>query len=347
MAKGKHIFIGSSPSSGSTMMANLFDAIPGFACGPETRIPSCTPLLKDFDKFKKKVNYRFAYRFEGPGYSRNSIRLNIINESSIGISKKEFVELVKSCDSYEQLVEVFAEKYLKFRQDNRYIWVEKTPENIYNASLLLDKFPESYFLQIIRNPLYVFNSLVTHRNPYFTHYLAAATWFLDASVGYALKEHPRFICIRYEDVVQRPFELMSELVKRFTSEDVEPGVVEARLSENAYRKSSKEIIKSWSVKESGAIKNANEGEVDPTILEAFYGFLDARLNAVLIKDMKLPSMSMRETAEHYGYTFGAGGYKANRGLRTLAQLSFKFLFDFLHGDAALSEFTRYTRPMLI
>ena len=272
MSKCKLIFIGNSPSSGSTMLADLFDSIPRFACGHETRIFSCTPLIVDFQNAKMKVAYRFAYRFERPWDFRNTIGLAYINKSNYGMSQEDCIELIKNSDSFEQFAEAFSDNYLEFRKDNRHVWVEKTPENIYNASLLLDKFPNSYFIQIIRNPLYVFNSLVTHRNPIHSQYMAAATWYIDAAIGYSLKDHARYICIRYEDVVQRPFELISELASKFTTEYVAPRIIEQRFVENSHRQSM-DRIESWSVKEYGAIENANDVMVGSSIQDSFYGFL--------------------------------------------------------------------------
>jgi hypothetical protein len=176
--------------------------------------------------------------------------------------------------------------------------------------------------------------------------MAAATWYIDAAIGYSLKDHARYICIRYEDVVQRPFELISELVSKFTAEYVAPGIIEQRFVENSHRQSM-DRVESWSVKEYGAIENANDVMVDPSIQNSFYGFLEARLNPMLANDMKLQSLSMREVAVFYGYTFEEHGGHAKRDFRALMQYSFNFAFDFLHGDADIAELPRYTRPILL
>ncbi|MCK4882859.1 MAG: hypothetical protein KAR31_11720 [Candidatus Omnitrophica bacterium] len=86
--------IGNSPSSGSTLLADLLDSTNVSACGNELNLFS-NKNIYNFTEFKKNIR-RSSATFS-VGRIRNTI--NVHRLYGYGLNEKEFVEFIKSSEN--------------------------------------------------------------------------------------------------------------------------------------------------------------------------------------------------------------------------------------------------------
>lgn len=95
-------------------------------------------------------------------------------------------------------------------------WCEKTPHNVRYFSRILDFYDgKVQFIHLVRDG----RDVVTSRHPYKPdrYWVPVSRWVTDVSAGLALKDHPRVLTVRYEDLVTQ-FEPTIETVCAFIGE---------------------------------------------------------------------------------------------------------------------------------
>lgn len=116
-------------------------------------------------------------------------------------------------------------------------WSDKSPGNVRVVRRLLSRFPRARFIHTIRDGRDVVCSLRNHPsekvvkgevvpiktvNPIDQ---CARLWLDDTSVGLPYRNHPRYMEVRYEALVQEPERVVRELC-RFVGESFEPGMLQ-------------------------------------------------------------------------------------------------------------------------
>jgi len=340
------IAIGNAPSSGSTFLADLLDSLPFAVCGPEINLFSVKSNFTNFAYLRKNgfsssrspVIYErrqrlLAWRLCNYGIDRLLLKL-ILNESS---SLKDFS------------INIF-DVFSSLRGKKCKLFFEKTPQNIHCARAFLDKFEDSFFLHIVRNPLYVYKSLLKRNFP---PYIAVNTWLIDESRSYELINHPRFITIYYEDLVKKPFEVVCNFLKQLNIE-YDPQDLETCYENNEYRKMFSKKMKSWTINQYGMIGNANKNKnVNSEDLNRLSFMLHSKVSKNYSEEFDIPEAHFDNLVENYGYSYK----KFNNELKTTImpnrlyedrsakQLFIKYLIDLKHRQCRLKSFFSYMKPV--
>jgi hypothetical protein len=234
------VSIGGAPSSGTTLLADLFDSIPGAACGPELNV-LCIPRGFAFDPaFRESA---LSTRWEtGCSYAPRSRFLNARHLAAIGLDDAAARDLVGSADSLPAFMRQLAEAFARHRGRPIEVFAEKTPANVTCAAMFLDKFPEGRFVHVVRDGRAVAASL---RRRGFPLWEAAIIWLTQVHGGLALREHPRCLTVRYEDVSADPFVAACGLAA-WIGIDTTPTEIERRFRGNAYRAELPRVAQ-WSI----------------------------------------------------------------------------------------------------
>lgn len=332
------VAIGNAPSSGSTLLADLLDSIPYAVCGPEFRLLAVAGHYQHYERFRDGLECRSATA------SCRSLRLEL-NANRLfcyGLNKDMIVQYAKESDGFRSLVErVFGHFGILRNRDVTFAF-EKTPQNIHAADLFLAEFSDSYFIHIVRDPAFVIRSL---RRRGFSPYMALATWLIDVAVAYELRNHPRFISIRYEDLVAAPYRSVSDLMSRIGG-TVDPDDLEAQFRTNRYRRLFSKKLETWSVKGYGAVQSANN-DVDDESAWLAGALATSRVNPKYAEHFGIATVSGRELIEHYGYSVIAckRSLKPPSCSEVRKRLLEKWWKDFRAGDAGVSDLKAYLQPV--
>lgn len=288
------VLVGNSPSSGSTLLADLLDSTPFTACGNELNFWS-NKYLYDFDKFKKNP-HKFSNTHQ---LTSTAIFPHYRFLSQYGIEKKLWHKWINESENVQEFSSTFSKHFLSYRQkDKDGIVFEKSPENINTIEVFLAAFPDSYFINIIRDPLYVYASCLKRG---FGNYISAINWMIDSAVVKEQLSNPNFIQIKYEDLVVNPFEIVSEIIQKISGRSVSADELKECYQSNNYKKRNSNKIKSWEISQYGDVKNANQKELDPKVIENFSAVSNYRISDAYAKMFGIKPISYKELAEFFEY----------------------------------------------
>lgn len=340
------IAIGNAPSSGSTFLADLLDSLPFAVCGPEIKLFSVKSYFTNFSEVKRTGFYssRSAMIYEGRQ------RLSDWQLCSYGIDKLLLKKMLNESISFKDFCNNLFEVFSILRGKECKLFFEKTPQNIHCADDFLDTFKDSYFLHIVRNPLYVYKSLL-ERN--FPPYIAVNTWLIDESKSYKLLNHPRFVTIYYEDLVNNPFSVVCDFLKKIGIE-YDPQDLETSYKNNKYRKIVCTKMKSWTINKYGISGNANKKKtVNSEDFNRLWFMLNSKVSANYSREFCIPEVHFDQLIEIYGYNYEK--YKnelksivvPNRLYenRSAIQLFRRYLSDLKNRQCKLSSLYSYIKPV--
>ncbi len=197
------VLIGGSPRSGTTLLRELLDRHPSFACGVETAM-----LVPGFD------THRIAERWQ--------------------VDRREIDRLVSECRTLVEMADRFYGEMAVRRGKPR--WVDKAPWNCRALPQLLTWFPRGRFLHVVRDGRDVVSSLRSHPRQVLHRGRVRAistcrpidecsiTWHHETGLGLAYQDHPRCLQVRYERLVSAPQEELRRIC-RFLGEQYEPAML--------------------------------------------------------------------------------------------------------------------------
>ena len=180
----RHIVMGGAPRSGTTVLRKVFDRHPG-------------DLLRRRDQ---------AVRAGGlqPRVARGVVRH----------PHAELTALRAGADSQAAFIDAFA---ARVRADaGKVRWAEKTPQNIRHLESITARFPQASIIHIIRDGRDVICSMRTHPDWRWVDgswqkvlvprslESYARRWLADTAAGLAWRDDPRYVEVRYEDLVADP-----------------------------------------------------------------------------------------------------------------------------------------------
>jgi hypothetical protein len=334
------VVIGNAPSSGSTLLADLFDSTINFACGVELNLFSHAKLYQDFPFFRKDPLRKFR-RFSSPSCYKGRGNVNYSSLAPYNLTIAKLDELINRSSTFKEFIYLFRKHYLQSRGESKRVWVEKTPENIYAADLFLQCFDEGYFLHIVRDPKYVFLSLKNNRR--FPSYIAASVWVLDLAIAFRLRNHPRVLTIHYEDLIKQPFKMVCSLCAKL-GYDYDPDDLKVWYNQNRYRRQHVKRIRGWTYKKYGKIGNANRKAITEKDVSEIEGMFSLELNSKYADKFHLPTTSCQDLALAYWYSITPLRRSINRDTKSLLFLARKFSLDMLVGDAAPHDLFTYLKP---
>ena len=107
------VSIGGAPSSGTTLVADLFDSVPGAVCGPELNV-LCIPRAFDYDREFRESALSAAWCTDCC-YSPRSRFLNVRHHKSIGIDEAGAVALVAASEDLSEFIQRLADRFAHHR----------------------------------------------------------------------------------------------------------------------------------------------------------------------------------------------------------------------------------------
>ena len=347
ITRKKHLIIaiGNAPSSGSTLLADLVDSLPFAVCGPELRLFSVPGYYRDFERIRRKG----FFSSKTPAIYEMRLRFLDSKLPSYGFDQARMRNLIKESSSFQELSVNFFQTYSALRGKDGQIFFEKTPENIHCAKLFLDAFKDGIFLHIVRNPLFVYKSLMRRG---FLPYMAANTWLIDEASVYELKNHERFFTIRYEELVRDPCVTIVGFLRE-VGIDFDPEELAELYQSNTYRREFEHRVDSWSFTDYGMIGDANRKPVTDDDLRALSLMLKTKVGRHYAREFSLPEISFQELSKANGYSFDNLPESCSLDLGNGVSydlLSFRFLLkksltDLIYRDCGIGSILNYLRPV--
>ncbi len=190
------IIVGGCGRSGTTLMRVILDTHEAVCCGPETSLLCCWRPRWFFLR-------KLARSFDLPAW--------------------EIRDLIKPTRSHAEFVDRFFDRIR--RENGAERWAEKTPRNVHAVPYVFRHFPNARFIHMIRDGRDTVCSLRKHprfrtvrgqsvptniNNP-----LRACIrrWVNDVRTGLQYREDPRYIEVRYEDLVDNADETLRALFR--------------------------------------------------------------------------------------------------------------------------------------
>jgi LPS sulfotransferase NodH len=180
----RHIVMGGAPRSGTTVLRKVFDRHPELCSGAETKL------------------------FVPAGFNLAWLA------GSYGLPLARLESMRASAPSQAAFIDAFAEQVRADAGKSR--WAEKTPQNIRNLDWILERFPEASVIHIIRDGRDVVCSMRQHPDWRWVDGAwqkvlvprsvesYAQRWLADTTSGMAWRDDPRYVEVRYEDLVADP-----------------------------------------------------------------------------------------------------------------------------------------------
>lgn len=202
----RHIVVGGSPRSGTTLFRRILDRHPSICCGPEMSL--YLPARFQFDPLA----------------------------ALSGIPAAELRTMFRASPSQAGMIDSFADRYRRVRDKPR--WAEKTPRNVRHFGWIMERFPDARLVHMVRDGRDVVCSAAEHpdrrwvdgRWEWQLHPRQledhARAWVADTAAGMLLRGDPRYYELRYEDLVQRPEGSLRALCD-FLGEPFVPELVDA------------------------------------------------------------------------------------------------------------------------
>lgn len=290
--------IGSCPSSGSTLLADLLDSTPVSACGPELGLFAVKKFYNSWEKGRL-----ITKDISDSQYLLYS-RLNEENLSGYGIDLKILEFIFKNSKNLREFTTEFSNWFIALRsREPGAITFEKTPQNIDTINIFLEKDEYGKALIILRNPLYTFDSLIRRRFSPFLAFLTIAHCF---KIAYSLKDNDRVLIIKYEDVISQPFQIVKKILSFSGIPFNDEKTFWKMFKDNTYRYYhdrlrdvilfKKAVWKQWTVQKTGIIKDANDREISKEIKKLFIRGLYTNLE-------KFNISNINNIFKSFGYEF--------------------------------------------
>lgn len=201
MAKTKQnlgrILMGGSGSTGSSLLKNIFGRHSRIFASQETSILAKASLYTDWPTARRRLGRTHWLGLHNHGFHLYD-RIDI-DEEELLLSQSEALAHADAADSVLDFVDRLFGPALADREAD--IWLEKTPANAATLGHFLAADPSAYVIHTVRDPLDTIASLVARgQSPYY----ATSLYLLNTACAMAHRDHPRYLEIRYEDLVADP-----------------------------------------------------------------------------------------------------------------------------------------------
>lgn len=184
----------------------------------------------------KEVMNRHSRCASGPETSLFGLPFNIDNIAvPWGIERRHLEAMQHSSENLIAFADTFAGEFLS--QEGKARWIEKTPNTVRAIEKVLTWYPRGKFIHVVRDGRdvvcslrhhpreRVLNGKIVQMNPNNPVSKSAQRWLNDTMHGIAFRGHPRYMEVRYEDLVSDP-EAGFRSVFEFIGEPFESGVLD-------------------------------------------------------------------------------------------------------------------------
>jgi hypothetical protein len=340
------VAVGNAPSSGSTFLADLLDSLPFAVCGPEIGLFSSIKYFNEFHKIKRNN----LLTSKSPMIYQNRQRLLIEDLWAYGFDSHKTKSLYRDSNSFAEFCNKLFSEFASSRNKECKLFFEKTPQNIHCARNFLETFEDGFFLHIVRNPLFVYKSLIQRKFP---PYIAANTWLIDVSQAYRLRKHPRLIEIKYETLIQEPAETIGKILKRMGIKFETETIIDL-YKHNQYRKEYTTKIEAWEIKQYGAVGNANRKKITDGDSKTLTYMFRTKIPQRYANIFDLSAVKFKDLAQHYGYKFdrsiqnnGSQPLRILLDIQARKSLLKKFIIDYVYRESRFLDILAYLKPIEI
>ncbi len=238
-------FIGGSGSTGSSVLANVFNRHSQVFCGPETYFFTKHQLFENWQDSKASIVAGKLKSFAWHRYSKVDLLQDVY-----GWDQKKLADLTR----YAHFIEEFAEEFFRAAASShrKKFWMEKTPSNVYGFKSLPEHFPNCFLLHTIRNP---YDTIASLNRRGFSIYYSTCLYLVNTCVGMAMRRYEKYIPVVYEKLVKSPEKEVSALCEHL-------GIsFEAAMLEPASERFGQDI-ESWELSEHGRISAKSIGSFE-------------------------------------------------------------------------------------
>ncbi|MCB9529488.1 MAG: sulfotransferase [Myxococcales bacterium] len=199
------VAVGCSPSSGSTLFADLLDSIPGVACGPESYLLCYPTLYAAGGRFPADTDHPLP---TGACYlPQSNFFTPLLGE--IGLAPEDRHALIAAHSTLDGFLADWRARYAALRDRPIRVFAEKTPINVNSLPGFCGHFGErGLFIHLVRDGRAVVASLVGRG---YSIYEAAYVWTVQAHAGSAARRFDNAIELRYEDLLTEGHALVATL----------------------------------------------------------------------------------------------------------------------------------------
>ncbi|MEG5066871.1 sulfotransferase [Microcoleus sp. B3-A4] len=193
----KRIFLVGSPRSGTTMLQSLLAAHPEVISFPESKFFHYLLYKKFVRKFPARMEAFFKDEINRP-----ELFQGFDNSQTVGTKVRWFVEILDGLAA----------------EQNKSIWLEKTPEHIYFIEDIQRLLPDAKFIHILRNSMDTIASL--HEATRNSHDLWGPGWDLNhcitrwkeaVLISHKYAKNSNHILVKYEEIVDNKVKKLEEL----------------------------------------------------------------------------------------------------------------------------------------
>ena len=290
------VSIGGAPSSGSTLLADLLDSVPGFVCPPELYCLCFPEAYKFDDGFRQNAPGATQLFDSGCCYAAPRPWFNRKHFAMCGLDDRAFVDMTQSASTIQDFVATLSDHIGEHLGRSVDVFCEKTPINVVTAARFCADFPTGWFVHIVRDGRSVVASLIARG---YGIYEAVLIWLQQVHLGLSAKDCENYIQLKFEDLVQAPYDQAAQLAKKFGQSTDAQTICEA-FAANSYRASICRP-KSWSVPEfTGQIQPVTEP--DAALSETDEAFVSGlALFEVASGETPKPVISFRQAMKACGY----------------------------------------------
>ncbi|THB79116.1 MAG: sulfotransferase [Desulfobulbaceae bacterium] len=348
MTKARFVSVGCAPSSGSTLLSNLLDSLPFAVCGPEIDLWVPRDYFTGFARIKSRSFY--TSRTPSPYQKRQKFKLKRL--APYGMDQHIVRTMVNESSNFEEFSARFFDHFSRYRDKDCLLYVDKSPNNIHSAQDFLDAFQDSFFIYLVRNPLYSLKSMIRRGIP---PYLAISTWLVVEATFTMIKDHERVFAVKYETLVKEPFATVADLFGKLGI-DYDATRIAADFKENEYTSRSKETVSTWEFRSSDPVADGNRKKITDEDLRVLRALFNARVAQAYAKRYQLPEISFEETIHGPGYREQCAHYLKDQhqpvdpqsyfNRKSLRHVVSKFSQDLSHGDCSPFDFKTYLYPVM-
>ena len=314
----RHILIGGTPSSGSSLLSVLLDNHSQICCGPElslfshpffwSKIPKqdwfrvLRQKIEDNDKLDDEHN---IYN----GFINHNCTVDLLDLKWYGTNKDDLISLLETTENGADFFIKWAQ--IQAHRHNKIVYCEKSPPNIFTCNYFVNSVPESICILCIRNPLDTISSL---RKRGLKLYTAASIWLCEAYIISLSKDKDSIYINRYEDLVNDPIKMLNKLFSEMKIPEEGSNIQELSMSgalspDRAIN--SRESIKTWNHTPFKKIENKS-------ILSSLSNFKSSeilflkclKLNKKVVTISNNKNYSFSDVASLYGYSEKEYGFDA-------------------------------------
>jgi hypothetical protein len=191
------ILIGGCGSSGTTLLYALLASHPRLAGGPELSFFNKRALYDDWAGVRERLPRWLEQGVPTGGYHVQPAFLE--GRGFHGLEDARLVEWSRAASGLRDFVQLLEAHVLTRLARPRL--VEKSPTNVYCLRELTRLLPEARVLHVVRDGRDVVCSLLGRG---FSLFQAASRWLYDVSAGFACRDLPQLLEVRYEELVRSP-----------------------------------------------------------------------------------------------------------------------------------------------